>query len=59
MSSTAIVKDIINDVVTQIKSRDNFIDDIDKTLMEWVKDEKVRITYTCVHQMVIINICRW
>ena len=46
MSSTAIVKDIINDVVTQIKSRDNFIDDIDKTLMEWVKDEKVRISYT-------------
>ena len=46
MSSTAIVKDIINDVVTQIKSQDNFIDDIDKTLMEWVKDEKVRISYT-------------
>ena len=33
MSSTAIVKDIINDVVTHIKSPDNFLDDIDKTLI--------------------------
>ena len=39
MSSTAIVKDIINDIVTQIKSPDNFLDDIDKTLIISDEDE--------------------
>ena len=39
ISSTAIVKDIINDIVTQIKSPDNFLDDIDKTLIISDEDE--------------------